>query len=72
VRRRLPTLEIMVEPPAHSATRVARPFLLNAAVIVVVLGVLPVLWDAHPLWRVLGPLVAGVCAVRGAAEIGAI
>ncbi len=35
-----------------------RSHLARAALIVAVLGVLPVVLDAHVLWQVLGPLVA--------------
>ncbi|MGY1822779.1 hypothetical protein [Geodermatophilus sp. SYSU D00079] len=38
--------------------------LAGPALIVVALGVLPLLWDAPVVWRVLGPLVAAVYAVR--------
>jgi len=41
-----------------------RAFLANTAVVAVVLGVLPFLWEAHLAWRLLGPLVATVLAVR--------
>ncbi len=47
------------------ANRLARP-LLNAAVIVLVLGVLPVAWDAAPVWQVLGPLVAAAVTLHTA------
>lgn len=36
----------------------------TAAVIVVVLGVLPIAWNASGVWQVLGPVVAAVYAVR--------
>lgn len=45
--------------------RLARP-LLDAAVIVLALGVLPVAWDAAPVWQVLGPLVAAAVALHTA------
>ena len=41
-----------------------RAFLANTAVVAVVLGVLPLLWDAHLVWRLLGPVVAAVLLVR--------
>lgn len=36
--------------------------LTTAALVVVVLGVLPFLWDAPAVWRVLGPVVAAAFA----------
>ena len=42
----------------------ARQSLARAAVIVVVLGALPFVWDAHPAWQVLGALVAVAVAGR--------
>jgi hypothetical protein len=39
---------------------------VNAVVVAVALGVLPVLWDAHLVWRLLGPLVAAACLARAA------
>jgi hypothetical protein len=38
--------------------------LAGPALIVVVLGILPLAWDAPVVWKVLGPLVAAVYAVR--------
>jgi hypothetical protein len=38
--------------------------LAGPALIVVLLGVLPLAWDAPLVWKVLGPLVAAVFAVR--------
>jgi hypothetical protein len=40
--------------------------LLRIALIVVVLGVLPFLLDADPLWQLFGVLVSVVMSVRGA------
>ena len=48
--------------PAGTGLRGA--FLANTAVVAVVLGVLPFLWEAHLVWRLLGPLVAAVLLVR--------
>ena len=36
----------------------------TAAVVVLVLGVLPLAWDAPGVWQVLGPIVAAAYAVR--------
>ncbi len=47
------------------ANRLTRP-LINTAVIVLVLGVLPFAWDAAAGWKALGPLVAAVVAVHAA------
>ncbi len=43
-----------------------RSFLLRTALVVVVLGVLPVAWDAPLIWQVLGPVVAAALAGRAA------
>ena len=51
-----------MERPTGTAFR--RSFLANTAVVAVVLGVLPFLLDAHPVWRLLGPAVAVVLLVR--------
>ena len=48
--------------PAGTAFR--RGFLGNTAVVAVVLGVLPFLWEAHLVWRLLGPAVAAVLLGR--------
>ena len=48
--------------PAGTASR--RAFLANTAVVAVVLGVLPFLWEAHLVWRLLGPVVAAVLLGR--------
>jgi hypothetical protein len=48
--------------PASTTRR--RAFLANTAVVAVVLGVLPFLWEAHLVWRLLGPVVAAVLLVR--------
>lgn len=45
--------------------RLART-VVTAAVLVAVLGVLPVLWDAPAVWQVLGPLAAAVFAAHAA------
>jgi hypothetical protein len=41
-----------------------RAFLANTAVVAVVLGVLPFLWEAPLVWRLLGPVVAAVLLGR--------
>jgi hypothetical protein len=41
-----------------------RGFLVNTAVVAVVLGVLPFLWEAHLVWRLLGPLAGGGLLAR--------
>jgi len=43
--------------------------LAGPALIVVVLGVLPLVWDAPVVWKVLGPLVAAIYAVRALAVV---
>ncbi|MGY1636527.1 hypothetical protein ACI78V_07725 [Geodermatophilus sp. SYSU D00742] len=43
--------------------------LAGPALIVAVLGVLPLVWDAPLVWEVLGPLVAAVYAVRALAVV---
>ena len=48
--------------PAGTAFR--RAFLANTAVVAVVLGVLPFLWEAPLVWRLLGPVVAAVLLGR--------
>jgi hypothetical protein len=50
--------------PAGTASR--RGFVANTAVVAVVLGVLPFLWEAHLVWRLLGPAVAGALLTRAA------
>jgi len=47
-------------PPA----RRRRPHLVNTAVIVAVLGVLPFVAHAPEVWRVLGPVLSGALVVR--------
>ena len=58
----------VVHQPAHSLqippTEPLRRHLTRAAVIVVVLGVLPFAWDAGPAWQVTGPLVSVAVVVR--------
>jgi hypothetical protein len=45
--------------PRGTSTRVPlQPHLTRAALLVVVLGILPFVLDAPVVWRVLGPLVA--------------
>ncbi|MGY1770938.1 hypothetical protein [Blastococcus sp. SYSU D00813] len=44
-------------------TRVAQT-LATTALLVLVLGVLPFLWDAPGVWRVLGPAAAALFAVH--------
>ena len=63
----LPTLGSM----ESTATRrpAARRFLVDTAVIAVVLGVLPLLWEAHLLWRLIGPLLAAICLARAAVVV---
>jgi hypothetical protein len=51
-------------PPPEPAPVPLRQHLTRAAVIVLVLGVLPVAWDAHPTWQLLGALVAAAVAAR--------
>jgi hypothetical protein len=53
-------------PPAGRAPIPLRQHLTRAAVIVLVLGVLPFAWDAHPAWQLLGALVAAAVVVRSA------
>ncbi|SFL32647.1 hypothetical protein [Geodermatophilus ruber] len=43
--------------------------LANTALIVVVLGVLPLAWDAATVWKVLGPVVAVLFAGRAVAQV---
>jgi hypothetical protein len=66
----LRTLEIMESsagrPPPRPA---ARSFVMDAAVIGVVLGVLPLLWEAHLFWRLAGPFVAAVYLARASVEV---
>jgi hypothetical protein len=50
--------------PAGTAFR--RGFAANTAVVAVVLGVLPFLWEAPLVWRLLGPAVGGVLLTRAA------
>ncbi|MGZ4641346.1 MAG: hypothetical protein ACXVX8_04405 [Blastococcus sp.] len=50
----------LVTPP--QARR--RPHLVNTAVIVAVLGVLPFVAHTSGLWRVLGPVLSGALVVR--------
>jgi len=47
-------------PPA----RRRRPHLVNTAVIVAVLGVLPFVAHAPEVWRALGPVLSGALVVR--------
>ena len=48
----------VIDAPRQTPSRVPlRAHLARAALIVVVLGVLPFVLDAHVAWRVLGPLV---------------
>ena len=58
----------VVHQPAHSlqisSTEPLRQHLTRAAVIVVVLGVLPFAWDAGPAWQVTGTLVSVAVVVR--------
>ena len=51
-------------PPAEPAPAPLRQHLARAAVIVLVLGVLPFAWDAHPVWQLLGALVSVAVAAR--------
>jgi hypothetical protein len=46
------------------STEPLRRHLTRAAVIVLVLGVLPFAWDAHPAWQLLGALVSVAVVVR--------
>ena len=57
VREPAPSLEI---PP----TEPLRQHLTRAAVIVVVLGVLPFAWSAGPAWQGIGTLVSVAVVVR--------
>lgn len=50
----------------HARSAARRGYLRDTAVVVVVLGVLPFLWDAALVWRLLGPLVAVVLLGRAA------
>ena len=52
-----------IHPAAPSSLRVQ---VIRAAIVAAVLGVLPHLWDAAPVWRVLGTLVAVLLAARAA------
>jgi len=58
----------VVHQPAHSLqippAEPLRRHLTRAAVIVVVLGVLPFAWDAGAAWQVTGPLVTVAVVVR--------
>ena len=48
-----------IDAPRRTPTRVPlRPYLIRAALVVAVLGILPFVLDAHVVWQVLGPLVA--------------
>jgi hypothetical protein len=51
-------------PPAEPAPAPLRHHLARAALIVVVLGVLPFAWDAHPAWQLLGTLVSVAVVTR--------
>jgi hypothetical protein len=51
-------------PSAKPSPDLLRQHLARAALIVVVLGVLPVLWDAYPAWQVLGVLVSVAVVAR--------
>ena len=51
-----------MEKPAGTGSHWA--FLANTAVVVVLLGVLPFLLDAHLVWRLLGPVVAAALLIR--------
>ena len=51
-------------PPARPAPTPLRQHLARAAVIVVVLGVLPFAWGAHPVWQLLGGLVSVAVVAR--------
>jgi hypothetical protein len=61
------TLDV-VHQPAHSLeiplTEPLRQHLTRAAVVVVVLGVLPFAWDAGPAWQMIGTLVSVAVVVR--------
>jgi hypothetical protein len=48
-----------IDAPHQTPTQVPLwPYLLRAALVVAVLGILPFVLDAHVVWQVLGPLVA--------------
>jgi hypothetical protein len=47
-------------PPASPL----RQHVARAAVIVLVLGVLPFVWDAHQAWQLLGTLISVAVVVR--------
>ena len=51
-------------PPAQPAPTPLRQHLARAAVIVVVLGVLPFAWGAQPAWQLLGVLVSVAMVAR--------
>ena len=62
------TLSPAATPHRESPRRLGQ-LLLTTAVVVVVLGVLPVAWHASVVWQVLGPLVAAALVVR-TAQVG--
>jgi hypothetical protein len=51
-------------PPAEPPVPL-RQHLLRTALVVLVLGVLPFAWGAHPAWQVLGTLVSVALVGRG-------
>jgi hypothetical protein len=51
-------------PRAEPAPASLRQHVTRAAVIVVVLGVLPFAWDAHPAWQLLGAPVSVAVVAR--------
>jgi hypothetical protein len=50
--------------PAEAAPAPLRQHLGRAAVIVLVLGVLPFVWDVHPAWQLLGAPVSLAVVAR--------
>ena len=51
-------------PPAEPAPVPLGQQLTRTAVIVLVLGVLPFVWDAYPAWQLLGALVSVAVVAR--------
>jgi hypothetical protein len=54
----------LTSAPESPAAETLRHHLIRAAVIVVVLGVLPFAWDVRPAWQAIGTLVAIAVGVR--------
>ena len=61
-------MSVQMAPSADATTSLAHR-LGTTALIVVVLGVLPLVWDAPAVWRVLGPLTALVFAAHAARAV---